>query len=104
MHTTTKQKTNIVPPKFAKKLKPKAKPKPKEPAKPKVEPKVEVKSNPKPIKPAVAPKSTANNKRPEPQKSAPEIVDASSVERVGVDTLQKFNSLFGFDIKCGKKK
>jgi len=101
MHTTTttNQKTNIVRPKFGKL---KSNPKPKAPKKPepKPEPKVKAKPEVKPTKPA--PKSTATGKRPRERKDPPEFVEASSVERVGVSTLNKFNALFGFDIKCGK--
>lgn len=105
MHTTTNQKTNIVRPKF-KKLRSKPKPKPKPKPQPKPQPKVKVKAKAKakakvkPTKPA--PKSTATGKRPREPKDPPEFVKASSVERVGIATLNKFNSLFGFDVKHGK--
>jgi len=101
MHTTTNQKTNIVRPKFGK-LKSKAprKPEPKPEPKPKPKPKAKAEVKAKPTKPA--PKSTAKGKRPRQKEDPPEFVDASSVERVGMSTLKKFNSLFGFDIKCGE--
>lgn len=98
--TNKQQKIDSILRKFNKRKGPKAQPK----AQPRVQPNLQ----PKPKqKSAVAPKSTVRNKRErEPEEPRepknPQVVDSESVRRVGVHTLEKFNRLFGFDLKPNK--
>lgn len=107
MQTTTttnkQQKIDSILRKFNKRKGPT--PKPKTKAQPRVQPNLQPKPKPKS---AVAPKPTVRrNKRerePEEPKEPknPQIVDSESIRRVGVHTLEKFNRLFGFDLKPNK--